>query len=1563
MPISRRFQLWSFVVVLLLMISSAPCFAQAATGTPPFGSFAGGPDIVNLSNLNVQINIPVLSKAGRMMPFVYNLGYNSSIWAPLGASGSQSWVPATSNFAWPSLLQASQPLGFISNTLTIADCRNSGGGEEPGVHTYSNWNYEDPSGALHFFAGTTRVNLCADTTTLFTATTTDGSGYTLAADGAVGTVTSTDGTIVRLNDVTDRNGNEISATSAGVFTDTLGTNVLTTTTPTPPTAATITYTAPNGEPATVKVNYGTYTVRTNFGCSGILEFGPTTEYLVSSVTLPDSTTFTFSYEATPGFPTDTTGRLKSVTLPTEGPIQYAYSGGSNGIECSDGSAAGLTRTTPDGTWTYSRTLGTVPATSTTMQDPQGNQTVLQFQGLYETERQVYQGSATLLRTTYTCYNGNVTTSTCNSTAIALPITQQSVFTQWPGGLQSRNDTLFNGFGLVTETDEYGYASGAPGALVRKTLTTYASLTNGIVDKPASVIVEDISGNVKAQTTYCYDEATPSGTATCSATGSPTATSGTPQHVAVTGSRGNLTTIASVVSGSTALGKTFTYYDTGTVLTSGDVNGAVTTYTYGSTSCGNSFPTSVSEPLSLSRSMAWNCTGGVKTSLTDENGKNTFATYSNDPDFWRPDSTTDQESFVTNFTYNGETSVESSLLFSTASTADSLTTVDSLGRVHVSQRKQSPSSSEYDSVETDYDSIGRPSRTTLPYATTAGLTNSSAPGTSTTYDALNRKLTVKDSQASPQTVTFAYNQNDTYQTLAPAPTGENTKRKQFEYDALGRLTSVCEVTSATGSGACAQTSAATGYWTTYTYDLNNNLIGVTQNAQSSGKQQTRTYAYDELGRITSEKNPESGTTYYTFDTDTTCGTFKGDLVKKVDAVGNTTCYAYDVLHRPISLTYSGPYSSSTPNKYFVYDAATVNGVAMANVKSRMAEAYTATSPTGTKITDIGFSYTARGEASDVYESTTHSAGYYHSSATYWANGALETLGNSIASLPVFTYAPDGEGRPNTVSASTGQNPVTSTIYSVASLPTQVNFGSSDSDSFMYDSTTNRMNQYKFTVNSQSVVGTLTWNSIGTLGTLAITDPFDGADNQTCAYAHDDLNRIASANCGSPWSQTFSYSADTTGAFGNVSKSGTVSFQPTYSYLTNRMTMVGSSTPTYDANGNATNDTAHTYTWDAAGRPVTVDSVALTYDALGRMAEQNRGGVYSQIVYTPMGTKFALMSAQTLTRAFAPLPGGSQAVYTPSNGLAYYRHSDWIGSSRFASTQTRTMYFDGAYAPFGEAYAETGTTDLSFTGMNQDTGANLYDFPAREFNDIHGRWPSPDPAGLAAASTADPQSWNRYAYVNNSPLSSVDPSGLCPKGSKCSDDWVQLRNSYACYVERACGWDEFDVLQIPVATATFTSQWWPGGDPANGSVNFGGWSVSWQYINVGGGVENVTITVLGAPLVITPADPAGNPTLPPGTTQKQFIKRQAGLYKACVNAANAQYNTALTSTAQNVEASKPSEDPLHGLGPDTLFPNNGNPPYEPHSDVPLAIFSIGVVKNRHDQQLTNCQNQFPLAALAP
>jgi len=397
-------------------------------------------------------------------------------------------------------------------------------------------------------------------------------------------------------------------------------------------------------------------------------------------------------------------------------------------------------------------------------------------------------------------------------------------------------------------------------------------------------------------------------------------------------------------------------------------------------------------------MTWNCTGGAQLTAVDENTQTATTAYT-DANFWRPASVTDPTGAVANLTYTGQTQAESSLNFnSSSSNSDALVTLDGLGRRHVSQIRKTPGGNNFDSTETDYDTLGRPSRITLPYVASAGGTNSSAPAQTFTYDSLGRTLSISDNAGGSRT--FVYSQNDVSVTRGPAPAGENAKRRQEEFDALGRLISLCEITAGTTAapaGTCAQNASQTGYWTKYTYDALGRLTGVTQNAQSSNPQ-TRTYVYDLLGRLTSETNPENGTTTYTYDTDATCGTSSGDQVKKVDAVGNVTCTAYDVLHRVTAITYpSGSYAAVTPVKHFVYDSATVNGTVMTYVKGRLAEAYTCTGACSTKITDEGFSYTVRGEVSDLYESTPNSSGYYHVSAQYWANSAQKQL-SGLPGLP-------------------------------------------------------------------------------------------------------------------------------------------------------------------------------------------------------------------------------------------------------------------------------------------------------------------------------------------------------------------------------------------------------------------------------------------------------------------------------------------------------------------------------------------------------------------------------------
>lgn len=143
--------------------------------------------------------------------------------------------------------------------------------------------------------------------------------------------------------------------------------------------------------------------------------------------------------------------------------------------------------------------------------------------------------------------------------------------------------------------------------------------------------------------------------------------------------------------------------------------------------------------------------------------------------------------------------------------------------------------------------------------------------------------------------------------------------------------------------------------------------------------------------------------------------------------------------------------------------------------------------------------------------------------------------------------------------------------------------------------------------------------------------------------------------------------------------------------------------------------------------------------------------------------AQMNGQTPVQVQYPLPGGGLAIYTGSTPT--YARPDWLGGSRLMTSSTQTMLHDSAYAPFGEQYStrNIGTSGFyDFTGQQQWTvsgsSAALDDFPFRKYHPVQGRWISPDPAGMAAVDTTNPQTWNRYAYVMNNPLSNVDPLGL-------------------------------------------------------------------------------------------------------------------------------------------------------------------------------------------------------------
>jgi RHS repeat-associated protein len=81
----------------------------------------------------------------------------------------------------------------------------------------------------------------------------------------------------------------------------------------------------------------------------------------------------------------------------------------------------------------------------------------------------------------------------------------------------------------------------------------------------------------------------------------------------------------------------------------------------------------------------------------------------------------------------------------------------------------------------------------------------------------------------------------------------------------------------------------------------------------------------------------------------------------------------------------------------------------------------------------------------------------------------------------------------------------------------------------------------------------------------------------------------------------------------------------------------------------------------------------------------------------------------------------------------------------------------------------------TSYERDIESSLDFAEARYYNFNHGRFTSSDPL-LSSGRVEDPQTWNRYAYVLNNPLNSIDPTGLYEcKGT--ADECKGFRNNLA------------------------------------------------------------------------------------------------------------------------------------------------------------------------------------------
>ena len=982
-------------------------------------------------------------------------------------------------------------------------------------------------------------------------------------------------------------------------------------------------------------------------------------------------------------------------------------------------------------------------------------------------------------------------------------------TQYPNGTASETKWFYNGREQQTEQDDYDFGTSGVGSLLRKTLTNYQAFNDtplysnapSIVDRPCQIITYDGSGtNRVAESDFHYDNGSTS--TPCAAAGTPSVTGAggssltghdeTSYSASSTSPRGNLTTmVKQCFQGTTACSSgnpttTYIYDETGQVLSMKDPNTNTTLYSYADnfvSTNSSGFTTTAGAPPSGKATNAYltkitmPTTGGVAhvekfsygyndgelTESTDQNSELTKYAYNDS--LGRLTESDFPDTGKTTLAYNDagpSPSVTMTKLMNGSQSISTTSLTDGMGHLAQTQLTTDPLGTTY--TATSYDGNGRPYQVYNPTRCNPPTTNcgSATWGLTTyAYDSLGRVTQVTNPDSSSRTT--VYSGRAIKATDEGNGNGSTQVQHVYQTDGLGRMTSVCEVTGETQSGisptptSCGQDLNATGFLTSYSYDPLNNLTSVTQ-----GGLNARSFAYDSLSRLTSAANPESGTISYSYDDN-------GNVAARTAPRPNqssgavTTTYAYDALNRLTSKVYS----DSSPGVYFYYDLSqSWGGVLISNPIGRLVQ-----SEADNALAGSVNSYDSMGRITNRWQCTPAWCGTtsVYFTYTYDLLGDLLTSNNNGDNI-TYTNKFDTAGNLLSVqsSLSDSQHPgtlITLGDYSAMHNPLLLNLGNGLAEGLAY---TNRGWQDFGQLYNSSQTNLYTYN----IGFAPDGDIINVSDSVvgTWAYTHGALNRLMSATCsaGCPPTTSVAYGYDRFGNRWFESVTGGTGVQPSYSFDANNRIVGG---VTYDAAGNVTSDSVHSYFYDDENRMIQVDgtlgqcstaTACYVYDAQGRRVQATVGGQTRNFLYDLQDRTIDEITAGSGfgTWARGEAYAGNRHVATYANGTTTFDTSDWLGTARVHTNMAGAITESCTSLPFGEDLTCSGpeVSPLHFTGKERDGESGLDYFIHRHYASTMGRFMQPDPAGMMAVDIGSPQTLNRYTYVLNNPLSLVDPFGL-------------------------------------------------------------------------------------------------------------------------------------------------------------------------------------------------------------
>lgn len=710
--------------------------------------------------------------------------------------------------------------------------------------------------------------------------------------------------------------------------------------------------------------------------------------------------------------------------------------------------------------------------------------------------------------------------------------------------------------------------------------------------------------------------------------------------------------------------------------------------------------------------------------------------------------------------------------------------DSLGRTYESRSYETAST--YIATQTKFDGLGRAIKVSNPYR--SGTSENDLKWSFTRYDSLGRVYEVESPKEEGMTEGVkaqTYFEGNRVLTVDPAG-----KKFLSKSDAFGRLTDVWEIKTAdseTESVSFPNFSNLAGYHTSYVYDGLGNMRQVNQGSQH------RYFMYDSLGRLLRVKQPEQDNNSDLTLTDPITGntqwsaasTFdnNGNLLTATDTKGVVISNTYDVLNRVLTRNYQLPQTTdpkkitfATPNVTFKYDGVTEN---IPFAKGKLIEVSNGISTTKyTEYNQIGQLVSSEQVTDGVVYPSRYKYNFagsleeqkYPSGRVvrnhFGADGKLSSISSRRNVIDNFrTYASDFTYTPSGVieKLRVGNGRWEAAKFNNQLQITELALGTSPTDTSLW-----KLNyEYGELDSNGNVVASKNNGNIArqTLSYQGLSHPF------VQTFKYDSLDRLKEAkettNGSQNWIQTFDYDR-----YGNRTN-----FAQTIG--TDQLTLNNLTHPSINAATNRFNANQG-YEYDYNGNLIQdAQNRKFSFNGDNKQAEVRdaNDNLIGQYFYDAEGKRVKKLS-QTENIIFVYDGAGKLvAEYkingtAPTNSQTSYVVTDTLQSVRAITNQNGEVTSRRDFMPFGEElyagqanrtvgfkYSASGSDNLRkrFTGYEKDTETGLDFAEARYYNNQHGRFTAVDPL-LASGKSANPQTFNRYSYVMNSPLRFTDPSGM-------------------------------------------------------------------------------------------------------------------------------------------------------------------------------------------------------------